>query len=281
MGIVEVKELSFRYAGSQKYALRGVNLNIREGEFVLVVGPSGCGKTTFLRSLNGLVPHFYPGDYEGEVRVCGLSTKEYETYKLAQCVGLVFQDPENQMLTLSVEREVAFGPRYMGLSREEIWRRVEWALEVLKIEKLRNLPPYELSGGEQQKVAIAALLAMKPKVLALDEPLSNLDPASSASIVDILVDLNRKHGVTVIIAEHRLDLLAPVSTKIIAFNEGEVVGLGPPREVLASGILESIGVEIPEVVELWRMLKASSYPPLTVHEAYEMLMRGGDASYRG
>ncbi len=277
MPIVEFENYSFRYLGSQRYALREINLRIDEGEFVLITGPSGCGKTTLLRSMNGLIPHFYPGDVEGRVRVCGMEVAEHETFELARCVGLVFQDPENQMLTLSVEREIAFGLRYMGLPREEIWRRVDWILEAMGIEGLRFKPPNELSGGEQQKVAIASLLAMRPRVLALDEPLSNLDPMSSVSIVRLLKKLHEELKLTIVIAEHRLDLLAPIATRIILMNEGRIVEEGKPRAVLAGETAPSIGVGVPQVVRIWRALRRRGYlrnypePPLTVSELISML----------
>ena len=277
MAIVEFSEYSFRYAGSERYALRDINLEIGKGEFVVISGPSGCGKTTLLRSMNGLIPHFYPGDVKGDVRVCGMRVVDHETYELARCVGLVFQDPESQMLTLSVEREIAFGLRYMGLPRDEIWERVEWALEALGIEGLRFKPPSELSGGEQQKVAIASLMVMRPQILALDEPLSNLDPMSSMSIVKLLKEIHEKFGATIIIAEHRLDLLAPMATRLVLMNDGRIVEDDEPRAVLAKDTASKIGVGVPQVVRIWKTLRERGLledglkPPLTVSELVSML----------
>lgn len=179
MPIVEVRSLSYTYPGSTKPTLTNVNFSVEEGEFILLTGPSGCGKTTLCRCLNGLIPNSYGGEFNGQVIVDGLVTTEHPVYEIAQHVGLVFQNPENELFCTSVEREVAFGPENLALPREEIRKRVEESLAMVGISHLRDKSPEELSGGEQQKVAIAALLAMKPKILVLDEPTANLDPASA------------------------------------------------------------------------------------------------------
>lgn len=285
MNVIEIENLYFRYHGSEEYALKNINLVIKEGEFIVLSGPSGCGKTTLLRTFNGLIPHFYKGDMKGSVKVWGLNTLEHETYELAKYVGLVFQDPESQMLTLSVEREIAFGPENLGLDRNEIFRRVEWALEAVDIEKLRNVSPNELSGGEKQKVAIAAVMALKPKILALDEPLSNLDPASSLSIVKLLSELNEKYRITIVVSEHRLDLLAPLADRIILMDKGEILIIGKPSEVLSSEIPEKIGIGIPQVIEIWKRLREKNIikevkPFLTVADASKFLVRVIENGYR-
>ncbi len=254
MGIIELEEVSFTYSGSKKPALVGVSLSIEEGEFVIITGPSGCGKTTLCRCLNGLIPHFYPGDFRGRVVVAGLDTREHEIWELSQHVGLVFQNPENQLFCLTVEADVAFGPENLGLPREEIRERVDWALKVTGMWELRHRAPHELSGGQQQRAAIAAVLAMRPEVLVLDEPTSFLDPAGAVDILSLVAELNEKHGITVLLVEHRLDLASAYADRVLVMDRGRVVLDGPPEEVLLSPKARELGVGIPKVVRLYEML---------------------------
>ncbi|MCC6013050.1 MAG: energy-coupling factor ABC transporter ATP-binding protein [Candidatus Verstraetearchaeota archaeon] len=260
MGIVEIRNLTFKYANSDKPSLYDINLSINKGEFFLITGPTGCGKTTLCKCLNGLIPNSYHGDFSGEVIVDGLSTKEHPVYELAQHVGLVFQDPENELFCTSVEKEIAFGPENLGLPRDEIRKRVEEAMAMVGISHLRERSPYELSGGEQQKVAIAAILAMKPKILVLDEPTSNLDSLSAYSILNLLLNLKKEYEMTIILVEHRLEIVAKMVDRCAIMNEGRIIAIGDPREVLYSDIVESIGIGIPKIVKLAKRLKLSSRP---------------------
>mgnify|MGYP000097139653 CR=1 FL=1 len=275
MPIIEIEGLRFTYSGSRKPALNGIDLSIEKGEFVVLTGPSGCGKTTFCRCLNGLIPHFYHGDFQGRVVVAGLDTREHEIWELAQHVGLVFQNPENQLFCLTVEADVAFGPENLGLPREEIRRRVDWALRATGMWELRFRAPHELSGGQQQRAAIAGVLAMEPEVLVLDEPTSFLDPAGAAEIIALVAKLSREHEMTVILAEHRLELVAPYADRIIVMEEGRIALNGPPEEVLTSGKATELGVGIPKVVKLHALLAASglrlSRVPLSPREMAELL----------
>jgi len=254
MGIIEVEDISFTYSGSKRPALDHVSLSIEKGEFVILTGPSGCGKTTLCRCLNGLVPHFYSGDFRGRVLVAVLDTREHEIWELSQHVGLVFQNPENQLFCLTVEADVAFGPENLGLPREEIRRRVEWALKVTGMWELRHRPPHELSGGQQQRAAIAAVLAMEPEVLVLDEPTSFLDPAGAAEILSLVAELNKRLGITVLLVEHRLDMASPYADRVVVMAKGRVVLDGPPEEVLTSREARELGVGIPKVIRLYELL---------------------------
>ncbi len=254
MGIIELEDVSFTYSGSKRPALDHVSLSIEKGEFVILTGPSGCGKTTLCRCLNGLVPHFYSGEFRGRVLVAGLDTREHEIWELSQHVGLVFQNPENQLFCLTVEADVAFGPENLGLPREEIRRRVEWALKVTGMWELRHRPPHELSGGQQQRAAIAAVLAMEPEVLVLDEPTSFLDPAGAAEILSLVAELNERLGITVLLVEHRLDMASPYADRMVVMDRGRVVLDGPPEEVLTSRRARELGVGIPKVIRLYELL---------------------------
>ena len=254
MGIIEIEDLSFTYSGSRRPALDHVDLSIAKGEFVILTGPSGCGKTTLCRCLNGLIPHFYSGDFKGRVIVAGLDTREYEIWELAQHVGLVFQNPENQLFCLTVEADVAFGPENLGLPREEIRKRVEWALKATRMWELRHRAPHELSGGQQQRAAIASVLAMRPEVLVLDEPTSFLDPAGAFELFSLVSELNERYGITVILVEHRLDMASAFSDRIIVMNKGRVALDGPPEEVLTDPRASKLGIGVPKVIKLYELL---------------------------
>jgi len=252
--IIEVKDLGFKYAGTDFYAIRGVNLEIDEGEFVVLAGKSGCGKTTLLRCLNGLIPHFYEGEFEGRVLIDGIDTRECPPHILSQKAGMVFQNPDNQLFALSVEADIAFPLENLGLPREEIRDRVEWALKLLGIEELRKRSPFELSAGQKQKVAIASVLAMKPKILLLDEPTSSLDPVSAKNLIDAIIDLNRRHGLTILISEHRLTHLIPHADKLAIMDGGRIIYFDDPRRILKEDVL-MYGVSIPRVVEVAREMR--------------------------
>ncbi|OYT62836.1 MAG: energy-coupling factor ABC transporter ATP-binding protein [Thermofilum sp. ex4484_15] len=252
---IEVINLSFKYEGTEEYALNNVNLRIKEGEYVVITGPSGSGKSTLCRTLNGLIPHFYRGHMEGDIRIFGISTRAKRTHELARLVGMVFQESENQLFLSSVEREIAFGLENLGLPRDYIRKRVKWALRNFKLEGLKDKAPYELSGGQQQKVAIASVMAMSPRILVLDEPTSNLDPLSAFEIIALIHQVNKAMGVTVILVEHRLELALKYATRLILMKEGRVITDGDPREVITSKEARSLGIGIPKVVEVYKRLK--------------------------
>jgi energy-coupling factor transporter ATPase len=276
LSIIEINDLSFSYTGSARRSLSGVNLRIEKGEFVVVTGPSGCGKTTLCRCLNGLVPNFYTGELAGKVSVCGLDVKKQSTGAMSQKVGFVFQNPENQLFSLTVERDVAFGPENLGLAREETRRRVDWALKVTGIEALKDRAPYELSGGQQQRAAIASVLAMRPEIIVLDEPTSFLDPRSSKDILEVIAKLNKELGITVFLVEHRLDLATRHSDRIVVVDRGAVVLDGPPQKVYTEEA-HLIGIGIPKVTLLFQLLKrdgvAIKKMPVTIEEGAEELRR--------
>ena len=277
VAVIEAKNLTFTYAGRESPSIRDITLSIDRGEFVILTGPSGCGKTTLCRCFNGLIPHFYNGKLEGEVIVAGLRVDEHPTHELARHVGLVFQNPENQLFALSVEKDVAFGLENLGLPREEIRKTVDWAMKTTGIYELRERAPYELSGGQQQRVAIAAVLAMRPEVMVLDEPTSFLDPMGAKQIFDVIYSLNRKLGITVILVEHRLDLAANYATRVIVMNEGKIVLDGSPKKILSSEEARLIGIGIPKATMLYQILKNDGLPlrgnetPVTPEETAKLI----------
>jgi len=255
LAIIETKNLTYTYSGGTKPSISDVSIKIEKGEFTLITGPSGCGKTTLCRTFNGLIPHFYHGELKGEINAAGFNVAEHQIHELAERVGLVFQNPENQLFALSVEKDVAFGLENLGVAREEMRKKVDWALTLTDIYDLRERPPYELSGGQQQRVAIASVLAMQPEVIVLDEPTSFLDPLGARRIFEVIHEMNKTLGLTVVLVEHRLDLTAKYANHIIIMDEGKVILDGNPREILDSEEARLVGVGIPKATRLYHMLK--------------------------
>lgn len=255
MGIVEVRDLWYRYPGISEPALKGLNLEIEEGEFILLTGPSGCGKTTFCRCLNGLIPHFYNGDLRGEVTINGLSIRENPINKLATNVGLIFQNPDNQIFALTVEKDVAFGLENLGVEKNEMLKHIDWALDRTGLQEMRQRATYELSGGQKQRLAVASILAMKPKIIVLDEPTSFLDPMGAEKIFNVLRALNKEDKITIILIEHRIDLAARYVNRVILFNDGRIIDDGPPEKVFSTEESRLAGVGIPKIVQLGKKLR--------------------------
>ncbi len=257
MSIV-VKNLSYRYPSSEGDVIRDVNLEVKRGEFVLLVGRSGCGKTTLARCLNGLIPHVYGGELKGRVLVNGVSVAETPVYELAKHVGMVFQNPDTQLCTLTVEEEVAFGPENLGVEREEIERRINWVLSNLEMKNIRHRATFSLSEGEKQKTAIASALSMLPSILVLDEPTANLDPTASRMLVDTLEKIRDQYNTTIILIEHRVEKFAEAADRIVVMDSGRIVESGP-REIVTerAEVLERLSVQTPEIVEICKALEMS------------------------
>ncbi len=275
MSLIEIKSLTYTYPGASKQSLRDITLTIKKGEFAILTGPSGCGKTTLCRCFNGLIPHFYAGELKGDLKVADLNVNEHAIGEMAKRVGLVFQNPENQLFALSVEKDVAFGLENLGMPREQMQERVDWALEMTGIEDLRERAPHELSGGQQQRVAIASVLAMQPEIIIFDEPTSFLDPLGAQKIFEVISHLNKRLGITVILVEHRLDLAARYADHVIIMDEGRIALDGQPREVFNSEQARLLGVGIPKTVRLWRLLEENGVPvkgvPTSSDEATQYL----------
>jgi energy-coupling factor transporter ATPase len=276
MAVIETKSLTYTYPGASHPSISDVSMKVEKGEFVLITGPSGCGKTTLCRTFNGLIPHFYQGELKGEITVAGQDAAKHPTYEMAKHVGLVFQNPENQLFALSVEKDVAFGLENLGISREEMRKRVDWALNLTGIYDLRERSPHEMSGGQQQRVAIASVLAMQPEIIVLDEPTSFLDPLSAAKIFEVIHSFNKDLGITVVLVEHRLDLTAKYADHIIIMDEGKIRFDGATREVLSNEETRLIGVGIPKATLLYEMLKKDgaklgNVTPLSSEELAKML----------
>ena len=255
--MIQFKNFSFKYKNGEKNALNNINLNIEKGEFVGIIGNSGAGKSTFTYAINGVIPHHFEGDFYGEVIVKGKDTVESSPSELALNVGSVFQDIDGQMVSSVVEDELLFGLENFGVSHDEIEGRINDILEMVGIADLRNRNISTLSGGQKQKVAICAVVALMPDILVLDEPTAELDPQSSQQIFSMLRMLNEKMGITIVVVEQKIMLLSEFSKRLLIFNEGNIYLDGTPKEVLKDTTkLLDIGVNCPRVASLGNTLIA-------------------------
>lgn len=242
--IIEIRDLAVHYGPVT--ALQLSRLDVVEGQCVLINGPSGCGKSTLARVLSGLIPHTITAQMKGSVRIAGLDAATHSVAELAQYVGAVFQNHSTQLFHLRVEDDVAFGPRNLGLEGEEVEQRVAWALNAAGITDLADRNPAELSGGQRQLVAIAAALAMRPKILVLDEPLASLDVSGTVNVVAALRKLQRELGITIVLIEHRLAEVAQLVERIVILDQGQIVADGALDEVLEDRqLLRQVGLRRP------------------------------------
>ena len=284
--IIEVKDVTFTYSGAQRCALEHVSLAVAEGEFVGIIGPSGAGKSTLAAVMLGAVPHHFAGELYGACLVDGRDTCEVTLTDVSRLVGSVLQDIDAQFVASNVRDELLFGLENFGVPHEEIPARMQQALETVGIEDLRDREIATLSGGQKQKVAIAAILALRPRVLVLDEPTAALDPASSTLVFEILREVNRSAGITVVVIEQKVALLSQYCSRVVVLDQGKLILDGTPREVFAHGEqLRSIGVDSPRVARVSNSLAAEGLceagnPALSVDEVAALVARVVGAGVR-
>jgi energy-coupling factor transport system ATP-binding protein len=255
--IIEFKDLSFSYkSADNRYALKNINLKIYEGDYVALLGLNGAGKTTLQLCLNGVIPNSILGDFSGEVIVDGHDTFETPVRELAKIVGMVFDNPEFQLSQMSVGEEIALGLENLGYSYEEMVNTITEVLGIVGLSGLEERSPWGLSGGQQQRLSIASALAMHPKILVMDEPTSNVDPIGKEEIFQVAYDLNRKRNMTVIMAEHEVEVMAQYANLVVIMHDGEIVLQGTPEEVFSNvELLESLGLRMPQVAALGHSLE--------------------------
>ena len=276
---IEIEHLTFQYAGAAAPALRDINLTFRRGEIAFLLGPTGAGKSTLYLCLNGLIPNLIAGQMSGRVVVAGMDTAEHGIPELAQKVGLVFQDPEVQIFSLTVEDELAFGPENLGLPTAEIMRRVQQAATAVQLQDLLAREPARLSGGQQQTVAVGSVWSMLPEVVILDEPTSNLDPEGSQRVLGLIQQLNHEYGKTILIAEHKIDEVAQLADHVFVMQQGQIALDGSPREVFGQpDRLHALGLVAPAATELMFRLQANGWSlgeplPLTTADGLSALRR--------
>jgi len=266
--MIEFNDFSFFYPDAKSPSLDNINVQISEGEFLVITGPSGGGKSTFLRSINGLIPNFYGGKISGEVIVHGKNASETPTNQMSELVGMVFQDPENQLISSRVEREIAFGMENLCFPESLMKKRIEEALDAVNISRLRNRITSELSGGQKQKVAIASALSMHPSILLLDEPTSELDPRSAEEVLNVIEKINDELGLTILLVEHRLERVIHHVDRMLLIDDGKLLYDGSPRKIKSAHI-ENWKVGLPPVTRLSLHFKdrLTNGLPLTVKEA--------------
>ncbi len=271
---VEIRDLAYRYRGQEGPALDGVDLEVAEGEFVVVMGPSGAGKSTLCVSLNGLIPHFFRGRMEGEVRVRGRSTRDGKVGEFAREVGLVFQDFEAQLFSTNVALEVAFGPENFSVDRGEMARRVREVLGRVRLEGFEGRQPATLSGGQKQRLAIASVLAIEPRILCLDEPTTDLDPVGKLGVFEIAEELRRRDDVTLVVVEHETEETLEAD-RIVILREGKIVADRPAREVLRDvELLESSRIMPLQVARFFHQMGLwEGQLPLTPQEGIKEFRR--------
>ena len=255
--MIEISQLSFRYREGVEPILQGIDLAIPDGAFLGITGAAGSGKSTLTYAFNGIIPHCYPGDFYGSVLIDGLDTCEASLTDISRLVGSVCQDIDSQMVSSVVEDEVLYGLENFGVPKDEVEARVAEALDAMGIADLRHRGIAELSGGQKQKVAVASVIALKPRVLVLDEPTAELDPASSLAVFELLARYARENGTTVIVVEQKIALLSDFADMLLIVDDGKIRFQGTPAEVLEhSDELLEIGVNCPRSTSLVNCLRA-------------------------
>lgn len=269
MALFKIENLTYYYPDGERPALKEVNLSIEEGEFILVAGGSGSGKSSLARVLAGLLPDFYGGRFGGRVYFRGRDLRGLDRRKLAREVGMVFQDPEKQLVMTGVEAEIAFGLENLGAPRAEMSRRVAEVISFLGLADLRYAFTATLSGGQKQKLALAAVLAMQPQVLVLDEPTSQLDPVAAEDFLNLVKRLNEEMGFTIVLIEQRLERCYHLADRVLFMEGGRVAQDGPPEQV-ARRLVQKDALIVPPVARLFALLGAPEIP-VTVKEGRKLL----------
>lgn len=276
MAIIEIKELTFRYKGGAKNALENISMTVEKGDFIGIIGNSGAGKSTLTYSISGVVPHHYSGDFYGEVRVAGMDTVEVRPEQISRVVGSVFQDVDAQMVSAVVEDEILFGLENFGVPKAEIASRMQTAMEQVGISALRERSIASLSGGQKQKVAVAAILALRPEIILLDEPTGELDPVSSRQLFEILRELNETYGITILVVEQKIMLLCEFVKRLAVMENGRLLFFDEVRRVLDhSAEMRRIGINVPRIVSLKESLQEAGLyaglPPVSLPQAKAMV----------
>lgn len=269
---ITLRGVSFTYPSAQAPTIKGIDLQIRAGEFVGIVGPTGSGKTTLLQVLTGVIPHYTQGHLEGEVRFYGQPTQELNLARITKDIGLVMQDPDAQLFNLLVRDELVWGLENRGMPREQQAQRLDETLDFFGIRKLRDRIAYDLSGGEKQRVAMAAVCAIRPRVIVLDNPTSQLDPLGAQIVIEAIRSLARTGDHTIIMVEDKVDELVEFADRIVLIHQGELIAEGTPRAFCSNQeALSRAGIKPPQVAELGHLLTQAGVSldgiPITLDEA--------------
>lgn len=281
MARLEINHLKYRYPYTERLALDGITCTIEPGEFIGIIGKNGSGKSTLCQAFTGLVPTFYRGAYGGSLKIDGMDVRDIKVDDLCQKIGLVFQNPFNQVTgsKLTVYEEIAFGLENLGIPREEMHRRIKDAMELLDIGRFTERNPFDLSGGQMQRMAIASIIAMNPEVIILDEPTSQLDPQGSEEVFRAVQKLSQK-GITVIMVEHKMEKIAAYSDRVMLLDDGKMIDFDTPQKIFSRDDLEEHGVQAPAFTRIGRGIGARNSKtklyPVTLEEAKETLAKQED-----
>ena len=253
--LISIKNFSFRYPDSENESLKKINLEIQQGDIILITGSTGCGKSTLLKSICGFTPRETGGSSDGKLYISGNEISKFSFKQISQTIGFLFQDCENQLICSNVREELAFGPQNLGLKKNEILNRIDFALEMTKSKKLEFNNCNNLSGGEKQKIAFASILSMKPEILLLDEPTSQLDYEGLKSFIKSISEIKSGYNPTIIFAEHRNNRILPIANRLIVMDKGSIVGDFRKKEFSDSyEILNKLKLEIPAWIEISRKM---------------------------
>jgi len=272
--IVDVEDLWFHYRGSSDWVLRGVNLQVASGQFIVIMGPSGCGKSTLALALTGAASRLLFGEAKGKVVVDGINALEAPSHEISQHVGMVLQNPETQLVTMTVREELAFGPENLQLPPSEIRHRTEEVAAKMRLAPLLDRPVNALSGGEKQAVAVASVLTLRPKVVILDEITSMLDPVGMRMITELIERMHQEYKLTILAIDHRVEWASEIANRIVVMNEGKIDLDAPPHEAFREReYVRRIGFRAPQVTEVtYRMMdkgRLVTTIPVTLNEATE------------
>jgi energy-coupling factor transport system ATP-binding protein len=276
---INVENLKYRYPSTKNLVLDDISFTIDQGEFIGIIGENSAGKSTLCQALVGLVPHFFQGAYGGKVIVDGIEVKQSTISELSLRVGMVFQNPFTQVTgsKLTVYEEVAFGLENMGMERSKMVERIDEVLELFDIVALKDRNPFDLSGGQMQRMAIASIIAMKPDVIVLDEPTSQLDPQGSEEVFRVIGELGQQ-GMTVIMVEHKMEKIAQYADRVLLLHEGKCIDFAPPAEIFSRVDLDEYGVVSPVYTRVCQVLglkqENKGYYPVTLDEAVEVIRSG-------
>jgi len=270
--IIVLNNLFWQYEGQEDFALREICLKIEESSFTSIIGPNEAGKTTLVSCIRGLIPRSYHGILRGSIEVLGKNIADKTELELAKEIGFVFADPEAQFTAMTVLEELAFGMENIGFSLNEIKERLEWVTEMTNIQDLLDKSPFEISGGQKQRITIASMLALKPKIFILDEPTSMLDPLGKDQIINILTTLKEQEAMTLIVVEHNIEQIAPLSDQIVLMADGKVLKSDSPQDFFCDiEPLERLGIAVPHITSFAsNLLDLGLYEPplpLTIEQA--------------
>jgi energy-coupling factor transport system ATP-binding protein len=280
MAQIVIEHLKYKYPGSNALALGDISLTIKSGEFLGIIGRNESGKSSLCQAVAGLIPNFYKGAYGGKVLIDGMEVKMVEAEELCQKVGIIFQNPFNQVTgsKLTVYEEISFGLENMGIPRGEMMTRIDEAMELLDISRFKDRYPFDLSGGQMQRMAIASIIAMKPEVIILDEPTSQLDPQGREEVFQAVQKLSRQ-GITILLAEHNMEKIAQYSDRVVLLDGGKLIAIDTPQNIFSREDLYEHGVEPPVYTQIYKKLgmkvESTGCYPVTLSEAKELFRKIG------